>query len=146
MMKIDKIIATFSLLSLIVAMSLPVQATAEIENFDVDAASRNAVTRSDHEAVARYYDNAAVETHAKAQEQKRLLEQYEDKSYLYGREAQDMLAHTYALARKYEKETRANTKEAALHRQMASQLEENDLTPLTSSGSLQKLSTISDLH
>ncbi|SET61945.1 hypothetical protein SAMN05216412_11063 [Nitrosospira multiformis] len=145
-MKIDKIIATFFLFSLIVAMSLPVQATAEVESFDVEAASRNAVTRSDHEVVAGYYDNAAVETQAKAQEQEHLLEQYEDKSYLYGREAQDMLAHTYALARKYEKETQANTREAALHRQMASQLEENDPTSLTPSGSLQKLSTIFDLH
>ena len=144
-MKIDKIIATFSLLLMFMAaMSLPVQASAEVEGFDVDAASRNAVTRSDHEAVARYYDNAAIETQAKAHEQKRLLEQYENKSYLYGREAQDMLAHTYALARKYEKETQAtNIREAALHRQMASQIEENDFTR---SDSLQKLSTISDLH
>ena len=144
-MKIDKIVATFSLFSLMfmAAMSLPVQAAAEVEGFDVDAASRNAVTRSDHEAVARYYDNAAVETQAKAHEQKRLLEQYENKSYLYGREAQDMLAHTYALARKYEKEAQVNTREAALHRQMASQIEENDFTQ---NDSLQKLSTISDLH
>ena len=143
-MKIDKIIATFSLLLMFMAaMSLPVQASAEVEGFDVDAASRNAVTRSDHEAVARYYDNAAIETQAKAHEQKRLLEQYENKSYLYGREAQDMLAHTYALARKYEKEAQANTREAALHRQMASQIEENDFT---GNDSLQKLSTISDLH
>lgn len=143
-MKIDKIIAKFSLLSLMfmAAMSLPVQA-AEVEGFDVDAASRNAVTRSDHEAVARYYDNAAIETQAKAHEQKRLLEQYENKSYLYGREAQDKLAHTYALARKYEKEAQANTREAALHRQMALQIEESDFTH---SDSLQQLSTISDLH
>ncbi|PTQ79657.1 hypothetical protein C8R21_12421 [Nitrosospira multiformis] len=144
-MKINKIVATFSLLNFMfmAAMSLPVQAAAEVEGFDVDAASRNAVTRSDHEAVARYYDNAAVETQAKAHEQKRLLEQYENKSYLYGREAEDMVAHTYALARKYEKEAQANTREAALHRQMASQIEENDFTQ---NDSLQKLSTISDLH
>jgi len=143
MMKIDKIIATFSLLSLMAAMSFPVQATAEVENFDIDAASQSAVTRSEHEAVAKYYENAAMETQAKAQEQKRLLEQYEDKSYLYGREAQDMLAHTYALARKYEKEAQVNTREAALHRQIASQIEENDFTH---SGSLQKLGKISDVH
>lgn len=144
-MKIDKIIATFSLLGLMLmaVMGLPVHAAAEVEGFDVDAASRSAVTRSDHEAVARYYDNAAAETQAKAHEQKRLLEQYENKSYLYGREAQDMLSHTYALARKYEKEAQANTREAALHRQMASQIEENEFTH---SDSLQKLSTVSDLH
>jgi hypothetical protein len=143
MMKIDKIISTFSLLSFIAAMSLPVQATAQVENSDIHVISRNAVTRSDHEAVAKYYENAAMEMQAKAQEQKRLLEQYEDKSYLYGREAQDLQAHTHALARKYEKEAQANVREATLHRQMASQLAESDFT---GSGGLQKLSLISDLH
>lgn len=141
MMKIDKIIAAFSLLSFMAAMSLPAQAVIEVENFDIDAASHNAVTRSDHEAVAKYYENAAVEMQTKAQEQKSLLEQYEDKSYLYGREAQDLQAHTHALARKYEKEAQANIKEAALHRQMASQLLESDFTT-----GPQKLSSISDLH
>jgi Fe2+ transport system protein B len=143
MMKIDKIIATFSLFSFIAAMSVPVQATVEVENSDIDAISRNAVTRSDHEAVAKYYENAAVEMQAKAQEQKRLLEQYEDKSYLYGREAQDLQAHTHALTRKYEKEAQANVREATLHRQMASQLAEGDFT---SSSGPKKLSLISDLH
>ena len=87
-MKIDKIVATFSLFSLMfmAATSLPVQAATEVEGFDVDAASRNAVTRSDHEGSRRQIlDNAAVETQAKAQEQKRLSDQAErsmpDKSF-----------------------------------------------------------------
>ena len=141
-MKINKIISTFSLLGFMAAMSLPVQAVVEVENFDIEAASHNAATRSDHEAVAKYYEDAAVEMQAKAQEQKHLLEQYEDKSYLYGREAQDLQAHTHALARKYEKEAQANIKEAALHRQMASQLAES-IDFITDR---QKLSSISDLH
>ena len=123
-MKIDKIVATFSLFSLMfmAAMSLPVQAAAEVEGFDIDAASRNAVTRSDHEAVAKYYDNAAVETQAKAHEQKRLLEQYENKSYLYGRQALDLQSHTEALIRDYEHAVKATMQEAASHRQMASKV------------------------
>lgn len=124
MMKINKIIAAFSLLGFMAAMSLPVQAVVEVENFDIEAASHSAATRSDHEAVAKYYEDAAMEMQAKAQEQKHLLEQYEDKSYLYGRQAQDLQAHTYALARKYEKEAQTNIKEAALHRKIASQVEE----------------------
>jgi hypothetical protein len=86
MMKIDKIIATFSLFSLMTARNFPVHAAAKVENFDVDAAPRNAVTRSDHEGSRRQIlDNAAVETQAKAQEQKRLSDQAErsmpDKSF-----------------------------------------------------------------
>jgi hypothetical protein len=33
---------------------------------------------------------------AKAEEQKKLLQHYEEKSYLYGREAQDLISHTGA--------------------------------------------------
>ena len=40
--------------------------------------------------------------HNKAEEQKKLLEHYEEKSYLYGRQAQDLESHTSALVRKYE--------------------------------------------
>jgi hypothetical protein len=62
---------------------------------------------------------------AKVEEQKQLLEHYEDKSYLYGRRAQDLQSHTAALVRHYEKTIKANIQEAALHRQMASKFEEN---------------------
>ena len=56
---------------------------------------------------------------AKAEEQKKLLQHYEEKSYLYGREAQDLISHTSALVRKYGETAQENRKEAALHRQMA---------------------------
>ncbi len=55
----------------------------------------------------------------KAEEQKKLLQHYEEKSYLYGREAQDLISHTSALVRKYGETAQENRKEAALHRQMA---------------------------
>ena len=63
---------------------------------------------------------------AKAQEQNELLKHYEDKSYLYGRRAQDLQAHTDALIRHYEKGVKMNIKEAALHRQIASRPEEGN--------------------
>ncbi len=64
----------------------------------------------------------------KMQEQQQLLEHYQDKSYLYGRQAQDLQAHTDALVRKYEQAVKTNVKEAQLHHQMAQmamQAEEN---------------------
>lgn len=141
-MKIKKIIAALSLLSFLVAMNSPALAAAEIENFDVNVAAQNAVTRSDHVAVAKYYEDVARKMQAKVEEQKLLLAQYEDRSYLYGREAQDLQAHTHALVLKYEKEAKANVKEAALHRQMALKLEDD----IYSASDLQKLSRISETH
>ena len=140
-MKTDKIVSILALLAFMAAISASASAT-DIADFDVDSAVVDAVTRSEHEAVAKYYEDAARRMQAKAEEQKLLLEQYEDKSYIYGREAQDLQAHTYALVRKYEKEAKASVKEAALHRQMALKLEENILP---SSGT-QKLSVISVSH
>ena len=57
---------------------------------------------------------------AKAEEQKKLLQHYEEKSYLYGREAQDLISHTGAwVVRKYGETPQENRKEATLHRQLA---------------------------
>lgn len=123
-MKTKNIIATLSLFGLFAVLSPSV--TAMGDHFHVLAAARNAITQSDHEAVAKYYDDEAARMKAKAQEQKELLEHYEDKSYLYGRRAQDLQAHTDALIRHYEKGVKMNIKEAALHRWMASQLEEDN--------------------
>ena len=89
------------------------------------AAIQNATTRSDHEAIAKYYENAATQMQAKVKEEKELLEQYENKSYLYGRQAQDLQSHAAALIRRYEQTAAADIQEAALHRQMASKLDEN---------------------
>ena len=124
MMKTKNVITTLSLFGLLAALNP--SASAMDHHFDVQAAARNAVTQSDHAAVAKYYDDAATRMKAKVQEQKELLEHYEDKSYLYGRRAQDLQAHTDALIRHYEKTVKANIKEGASHRQMALQLEESD--------------------
>jgi hypothetical protein len=78
-----------------------------------------------HEAVARYYEDSAAEMRAKVQEQKQLLEQYEDKSYLYGKKAQDLQSHTGALIRKYEQAAEADAKKANTHRQIAGRIKEN---------------------
>ena len=92
------------MVGLLASMS-PLAIAAELTDTpEIRAAVQNATTRSDHEAIAKYYENAATQMQAKVKEEKELLEQYENKSYLYGREAQDMLAHTYALTLKYEKE------------------------------------------
>lgn len=90
-----------------------------VQNTNVRKAAQNARTRSDHDTLTKYFEGKAKEMHSKAKEQKKLLEHYEQKSYLYGRQAQDLESHTSALVRKYEEIERASIKEAAAHRQMA---------------------------
>lgn len=122
-MKMKQFLAALSLLGFSAALSP--SALAADEDFDINAATEHAATPSDHEAVAKYYEDAAAETKAKMQEQEQLLEHYQDKSYLYGRRAQDLQSHTEALLQKYEKEADASIKEAALHREMAARLKGN---------------------
>ncbi len=81
-----------------------------------------------HQTLAKYYEDSAAEMRAKAEEHKLLLEQYEDKSYLYGKKAQDLQAHAAALIRKYEQSAEADAKKSDTHRQIASRLRENSDT------------------
>jgi hypothetical protein len=86
----------------------------------------SARTRDDHEALTRHFDTLAGEMRRKAEEQRQLLQHYEEKSYLYGRQAQDRQAHTWALMRKYEQAAKTSQANAASHRQIAIQLERNN--------------------
>ena len=116
-MKTRTLLAAMSLgLLAACAQMTPLEA---VQNTNVRKASQNARTRSDHDALAKYFENTAKQMHSKADEQKKLLEHYEQKSYLYGRQAQDLKSHTSALVRKYEETEEASIKEATLHRRMA---------------------------
>jgi hypothetical protein len=89
------------------------------QNAVIGKAVQNAQTPGDHYALTKYFEGAAREMQGKADEQNKLLEHYENKRYLYGREAQDLISHTAALVRKYNQTARENIKEASVHRQMA---------------------------
>ncbi len=62
--------------------SSAVVAAQPIDTPEIRAAAQNAATRDEHESIAKYYENTAVQMQAKVTEQKELLEQYENKSYL----------------------------------------------------------------
>ena len=51
----------------------------------------------------------------KVEEQKKRLQHYDDKSYLYGRAGQDFQSHTQALLRKYERAAEKATTQAFHH-------------------------------
>jgi hypothetical protein len=123
--KFGNVIAAFSIIGALVSASSSAVAIQPIDTPEIRAAAQNATTRSDHESIARHYENTAAQMQAKVTEQKELLEQYENKSYLYGRQAQDLQSQASALIRDYGKSAEASTKVAALHRQMAAKLNQN---------------------
>lgn len=89
-------------------------------------AAQNARTYADHNNLAKQYENTAKEMLIKAEEQKKLLEQYEEKGYLYGRQAQDVQSRTWALLNKYKQGAEETIQQAAFHQRMASELAKRD--------------------
>jgi hypothetical protein len=86
---------------------------------DMSQALQSASSKADHAALAEHYEAAAEELRIKVEEHKKLLAQYQAKSYLYGRQAEDFKAHCQALINAYEKAAEANLAMAKMHRQMA---------------------------
>ncbi|WP_394753540.1 hypothetical protein [Crenothrix sp.] len=85
---------------------------------DMSLAVQNAESKADHEALAKHYEEAAKEMQSKVEEHKKLLSQYQSKSYLYGRQAQDLKMHCQRLIDVYEKAAEENLNMANMHHQM----------------------------
>lgn len=85
---------------------------------DMSQAVQNATSKADHEALAKHYEEAAKEMQLKVDEHKKLLSQYQSKSYLYGRQAQSFKDHCQWLLNAYEKAVEENLSMANMHRQM----------------------------
>jgi hypothetical protein len=79
-----------------------------------------------HIAKAKYHEDVAMNLSLRAKEQAQLLEHYEEKSYLYGKRAQDLQAHTWALMRKYQRASRDSFNKAADYRRIGSDPEKNN--------------------
>ena len=90
------------------------------------------VEPSSYEAIAKYHENLAKEIQAKLQEQKKLLKEYEDRSYFYGAKGQDLRSHTSANIRYYENLVEENLRKAAIHYRLANEQKERDTTADTS--------------
>jgi hypothetical protein len=109
---------TFAVLSLLglLAVGAPIS-TVKAENLP-ESTIQAAPSSNEHSILAKRFEDAAREMQAKADEQKTLLEQYEQTN-LYGWQSRNLKSHTAALIRKYEQAAWANMKEAMAHRQMA---------------------------
>ncbi|MDE2387910.1 MAG: hypothetical protein KGN35_02320 [Betaproteobacteria bacterium] len=93
---------------------------SSISAFAVDGINDN-----NHAALVQYYENQAKETETKLRRNKALLEEYEKHPYYYGRQGQDIQAHTSANIREYEKILHDNLSKVNLHKRMLADQEKS---------------------
>jgi hypothetical protein len=124
--KTGKYLVLLSMLGLLTSCAQTQMRSSEAQHAHARGAAKDVGTHVDHSNLAKQYENMARELLAKAEERKKLLQHYEEKSYLYGRQAQDMQSRAWALLHKYEKATKETVKQAAFHRKMALELAKSD--------------------
>lgn len=88
---------------------------------DMTQAVQSAKTRSDHDALAKHYEDAAKQMQLKADEHKKLLAHYQAKKDLYRKQAQDLINHCQGLIRIYEQAAAENLSMAKSHREIAAE-------------------------
>lgn len=84
--------------------------------------NEKAVTSKDHFVLADYYENVAQEMHAKIDEKKADLEEYDDHSVYYGRQGQELKSHAKGNIRYYEEALEDANEMATMHRETAVRL------------------------
>jgi hypothetical protein len=129
--KTERLVAVLSAVGLLA--SCAEAGPLEKKNANSHVASENSKGH-DHDRLARQYDNTAKQLLAKVEEQRRLLQHYEEKSYLYGREAQDNKSHAEALLNKYQHDATESMKLAAFHHKMAAELAKREYAARQNSG------------
>ncbi|UJP05874.1 MAG: hypothetical protein LZF61_02540 [Nitrosomonas sp.] len=85
------------------------------------------ISNNDHEALAQYYDGQAQEARARLRENKKILKEYEDHPYYFGRKGLEIQSHASANIREYEKDLRENQSHANFHRKMALELKNSNV-------------------
>ena len=94
-------------------------ASMAADSANIGDAEAKAKSNFDHIKIADYYENEANAMKAKAEEERKLLKEYESHSEYYGREGQLFKSHHEALLREYTKAAERNSEMAASHRDMS---------------------------
>lgn len=108
-------VAVFAVLGLLASC------TINPHTMDMTEAIQNAKTRSDHEVLARHYEDAAKEMQEKADDHKKMLGKYEANKVLYGKQYQSLMSHCQGLVRVYEQAAADNRSMAESHHQLATE-------------------------
>ena len=112
---------TIKYLTIVAVFGLLVSCTINPMPMDMTQAVQSAKTRSDHDALAKHYEDAAKEMQAKAAEHKKMLVQYEARKSLYGKQGQPLISHCQGLIRIYEQAAKENIGMAQSHRELAAE-------------------------
>ena len=110
-MKSQKTITAISLIAALFLVGLPFGS----------ASAEEILTAQDHVQLAKRHEALLKEAEAKLVEHKAALEDYESRSYYYGRGGQDFQSHEIANIREYEKIVAENKAQAELHYKLAGQ-------------------------
>lgn len=103
---------------LVILSFLSTGTLAASESMNAVDTNAKAGTPPDHKKLAEYYENQVKEMNAKAEEQQKILDEYEVHSYYYGPEGQLYQSHHRALLEKYTKAAERNREMAEAHRKM----------------------------
>lgn len=90
-------------------------------------AAENAGTPEAHESLASHFEEIAKTAEANADEQRRMLADYQARPHRYGRRIKDLRARSSALLRDFEASAKDARQMAELHRQIGSGLEINQI-------------------
>ena len=113
-----KTITSLALVTMVVLLS---SCTINPMPMDMTQAVQNANTRSDHESLAKHYEDASKEMQMKVAEHKKMLAQYESRKSFYGKQAQSLISHCQGLVRIYEQAAKENMNMAESHRLLAAE-------------------------
>ncbi len=97
------------------AGSTAVPPSARAQEHDINEMIANAKSPADHEAIATYYDKAAAEAEAQAQQHKKMADTYSK----YRPDYKPLPSHCRAEAKHYEGIATENRALATAHRKMA---------------------------
>ncbi|MGR9052117.1 MAG: hypothetical protein ACU84J_05665 [Gammaproteobacteria bacterium] len=97
---------------------LPACAEMDTHPMDMSEAVQSAESEADHSALAQHYEEIAKEMQRKVDEHKKLLNKYESRAYLYGKQAENLKHHCKRLISIYENAVEANLNMAKAHREM----------------------------
>jgi len=105
--------------TLFLALGLSACTQMNPQPLDLSQAIKDAETKADNKTLAEQYEEAANEMQLKVNENKKLLSQSESNGYLFGRQAEDIKEHSYALMKVYERDAATDRKMAEMYRQLA---------------------------
>ena len=109
-------------LALVAIFGLLVSCAINPHPMDMAQAIQSAKSPSDHEALAKHYEDAAKDMQAKAEEHRTSLAQYEARrNVFYGKQGGSLISHCQGLVRTYEQAAAENRSMAEAHRQMAAE-------------------------